>query len=251
MTKLHDDEIEVYALLQTLWGGKHLIVAWVVIALAIGCGLHFLRDIKFESRLFMSIANAPPHVAHPVIIDDFQRKFTSFEVFQSWKKSNGGSILAFDDISFVQIVDGIKVSKETARRFTKFDFDKKLGYSLVVASGQLNIIDEVYEYAQHVNSLMTVEYISQIRNDIEVIDARSRDINVGEDLISIILGSKRFVDSAVSGSNLIFIDRPSVPKKTSVHVVLILGVATALGGVVGVFVVLFQNVSKRHKKQMH
>ena len=251
INQVQDDEIDLFELFQALWDGKWLISAFVAIAVSLGGGFLLLKDAVYESKLIYSVDTIPPFYEANKVSTDFQNKFYSVSVFEEWKKNNGDTSLVFDDFSATEVVDGFILSKDEDEQLATIAFEKKSVSSVLVKSNQLPILNDFYEYAEHINLLLKVEYVSRANDELKIIKTHFEDLTSAEsNIVQTILAIDRYIASAENGDDMLSFKRPSVPKKVSPKVSLILALSVVLGGMVGVFFILVRNAIAKRKEQL-
>ena len=252
MNQVQDDEIDLFELFQTLWDGKWLISAFVAIALLLGSGFLLLKDAVYESKLIYSVDTIPPFYEANKVSTDFQNKFYSVSVFEEWKKNNGDTSLVFDDFSATEVVDGFVLSKDEDEQLATLASEKKGDSSFVlVKSNQLPILDDFFEYATHINGLLKDEYVVRAKEELNIIDARFKDLGSADsNIVDTVLSIDRYIVTAEKGAKVLAIQRPIMPKKVSPKVSLILALSVVLGGMVGVFFILVRNAIAKRKEQL-
>ena len=250
--QVQDDEIDLFELFQTLWDGKWLISAFVAIALLLGSGFLLLKDAVYESKLIYSVDTIPPFYEANKVSTDFQNKFYSVSVFEEWKKNNGDTSLVFDDFSATEVVDGFVLSKDEDEQLATLASEKKGDSSFVlVKSNQLPILDDFFEYATHINGLLKDEYVVRAKEELNIIDARFKDLGSADsNIVNTVLSIDRYIVTAEKGAKVLAIQRPTMPKKVSPKVSLILALSVVLGGMVGVFFILVRNAIAKRKEQL-
>ena len=250
--QVQDDEIDLFELFQTLWDGKWLISAFVAIALLLGSGFLLLKDAVYESKLIYSVDTIPPFYEANKVSTDFQNKFYSVSVFEEWKKNNGDTSLVFDDFSATEVVDGFVLSKDEDEQLATLASEKKGDSSFVlVKSNQLPILDDFFEYATHINGLLKDEYVVRAKEELKIIDARFKNLGSADsNIVDIVLSIDRYIVTAEKGAKVLAIQRPTMPKKVSPKVSLILALSVVLGGMVGVFFILVRNAIAKRKEQL-
>ena len=252
MNQVQDDEIDLFELFQTLWDGKWLISAFVAIALLLGSGFLLLKDVVYESKLIYSVDTIPPFYEANKVSTDFQNKFYSVSVFEEWKKNNGDTSLVFDDFSATEVVDGFVLSKDEDEQLATLASEKKGDSSFVlVKSNQLPILDDFFEYATHINGLLKDEYVVRAKEELNIIDARFKDLGSADsNIVDTVLSIDRYIVTAEKGAKVLAIQRPTMPKKVSPKVSLILALSVVLGGMIGVFFILVRNAITKRKEQL-
>ena len=252
MNQLHDDEIDLLDLLLNLWDGKWLISVFVLIAVSLGGSLSLLKDTKYESKMIYSEGTLHPFYASDKAAAEFQRYFTSQKLFEGWKTSNPKASLVFGDLSTKNVVDGVVFSKETAElaeQLASFVNTGRGGFHLSIKTTDLLILNDVFKYAVHINGLLTREYVSQAKNQINIAEpimksAASAD---AQGIALEILALRRYVVSAEKGANVFYIQHPTMPKKIASRFSLPIFGFAILGGIVGAMFVLISNSLRKRK----
>jgi LPS O-antigen subunit length determinant protein (WzzB/FepE family) len=251
INQVRDDEIDLFEILETLWDGKWLITAFVAIAVLFGGSFLLLKDTVYESKLIYSIDTLPPfYVANKASID-FQNKFYSVSVFEEWKQKNTNTTLVFEDFSATEAVDGFVLSKNEDEQLATLVSENKGGSFVLVKSNQLPILDDFFEYATHINSLLKDEYVVRSKEELTIIEARFKDLSTADsNIVNTILSIDRYIVSAEKGASVLAIQRPTMPKKVSPKSSLILTMSLVLGGMVGLFFILVRNAITKRKEQL-
>jgi len=251
MNQVQDDEIDLFELFETLWDGKWLISAFVAIALLLGSGFLLLKDAVYESKLIYSVDTLPPFYGADKASTDFQNKFYSVSVFDEWKQKNTNTTLVFEDFSATEVVDGFVLSKNEDEQLATLASEKKGGSFVLVKSNQLPILDDFFEYATHINGLLKDEYVVRAKEELKIIDARFKGLGSDDSsIVDIVLSIDRYIVTAEKGTNILAIQRPTMPEKVSPKSSLILALSVVLGGMVGVFFILIRNAITKRKEQL-
>ena len=245
------DEIDLFELLQTLWDGKWLISAFVAIAVLLGGAFLLSKDAMYESKLIYSIDTIPPFYNADKASTDFQNKFYSASVFEEWKKNNGDTSFVYDDFSATEVLDGFVLSKNEDEQLATLASENKGGSFVLVKSNQLPILDDFFEYATHVNGLLKDEYVVRAKEELNIIDARFKNLGLADsNIVDTVLSIDRYIVTAEKGANVLAIQHPTMPKKVSPKVSLILALSVVLGGMIGVFFILVRNAIIKRKEQL-
>lgn len=250
----HHEEIDLSDTLMTLWQGKWTISVFVVIGAMLGIGFASSIEPVFESRIVFFEERFPPlhenKADKKALIDDFERKFYSEIVFEQWKESNKKTPLSFEEISRTKDKDGfafLKSRQDLLVVFKRVDGGKQ---HISVNSDQPTLLDEVFKYTVHVNSLLTRDYVLRTKKGLNVIGpyfgaAEQLD---GTALI-ILLSLDRFISDTTEGANLFTIQRPTSPKKVSPKSQLLNTMGLLMGLITGViFLLVSQKVGKRKEQ---
>ena len=251
MSQTYNDEIDLFEFFETLWDGKWLISAFVAIALLLGGCFLLLKDAVYDSKLIYSVDTIPPFYGAGKASTDFQNKFYSVTVFEEWKENNSDTSLVFDDFSAKEVVDGIVLSKNEDEQLATLASEKKGGSFVLVKSNQLPILDDFFKYATHINGLLKDEYVVRAKEELKIIDARFKDLTSADsNIVNTVLSIDRYIVSAEKGAKVLAIQRPTMPKKVSPKVSLILALSAVLGGMVGVFFMLVRNAITKRREQL-
>jgi len=143
------------------------------------------------------------------------------------------------------------LSKNKGDQLVTLRSEKKGDSFVLIKSNQLPTLDEFFEYAMHVNSLLKDEYVARAKEELTIIEARFKDLSTAHStIVNTILSIDRYIVSAERGSNALTIQRPTMPKKVSPKSTLILAMSLVLGGMVGVFFILLRNAMAKRKEQL-
>ena len=247
----YDDEIDLFEFFQTLWDGKWLISAFVAIALLLGSGFLSLKDAVYESKLIYSVDTIPPFYEENKVSTDFQNKFYSVSVFEEWKKNNSDTSLVFEDFSATEVLDGFVLSKNADEQLATIASEKKGGSFVLVKSNQLPILDDFFEYATHINGLLKNEYVLRAKEELNIIDARFKDLGSADSkIVDTVLSIDRYIGTAEKGAKVLAIQRPTMPQKVSPKSSLILALSVVLGGMIGVFFIRVRNAITKRKEYL-
>jgi len=245
------DEIDLFELLQTLWDGKWLIASFVAVAVLLGGSYLLQKDSSYESKLIYSIDTLPPFYAADKASTDFQNKFYSVSAFDEWKQRNINTTLVFEDFSATEVIDGFILSKNEDEQLATLASEKKGVSFVLVKSNQFPVLDDFFEYAVHISSLLKDEYVVRAKEELAIIESRFKDLSTADStIVNTILSIDRYIVSAERGSNVLTIQRPTMPKKVSPKSTLILAMSLVLGGMVGVFFMLLRNAMAKRKEQL-
>jgi len=186
-----------------------------------------------------------------MVSTDFQHKFYSVSVFEEWKKNNGDTSLVFDDFSATEVVEGFVLSKNEDEQLATLVSEKTGGSFVLVKSNQFPVLDDFFEYAVHISSLLKDEYVVRAKEELSIIESRFKDLSTADStIVNTILSIDRYIVSAERGSNVLTIQRPTMPKKVSPKSTLVLAMSLVLGGMVGVFFILLRNAMAKRKEQL-
>ena len=247
MSQTYDDEIDLFELLQVLWDGKWLLSTFVVVAFLLGGGFILSKDKVYESKVVYSIDTIPPFYGGGKASSDFQKKFYSIDIFKEWKKNKDNISLVFEDFSKTEVIDGFVMSKDEDATLAVI----KDSASIIVKSNQLPILNDFYNYAEHINLLLKDEYVRRANDELKIIETRFKDLMSAEsNIVQTFLSIDRYLALAENGDNVLSIERPSVPKKVAPKSSLILALSLVLGGFMGAAYVLIMNAIKTRREPL-
>ena len=75
MNKIHNDEIDLLEFFQTIWNGKILISAFILMAILSGTGYIYFKEALYETRITYFLDNKPPFYKKDKIFSDFKKIF--------------------------------------------------------------------------------------------------------------------------------------------------------------------------------
>ena len=247
---LSSGEIDLIEFLRTLWDSKWIFCICITTATLLGVGYIFAREAVYESKISYHIDRLPPFSNPQQALRDVKEKFHSIEVFKEWKKNNDDSTLVFDDLSDTENREGYLFTKEPSKRLVTLQLAKKTGV-LRVKSKDLNAINDVYNYVNHINELVTDEYLFRSNEESEFMKAQTLgSISVTADSLVALLSVDRYISNVKMGANTLVIQRPTIPKSTLSKPSLIIFVSAAIGGMLGVFIILILNITRARKNQL-
>ena len=143
------------------------------------------------------------------------------------------------------------LSKNEDKQLATLASEEKDGSFVLVKSNQLPILDDFFEYASHINGLLKDEYVVRAKEELNIIDARLKDLGSADsNFLYTLLSIDRYIITAEKGAKVLAIQHPTMPKKVSPKVSLILAISVVLGGMVGVFFILVRNAITKRKEQL-
>ncbi len=275
MNQTADDEIDFFALFQTLWGGKWIISACILIALLTGGGLHNQKVTVFQSEMMYSIGTLPPFYTEKVALRDFERMFYSQSIFQSWKKSSSNTSLKFSDFSKTKVVGGFVLAKGQDEGLASLKLSKTGERFVKVKTNQLNILTDFFDYANYVSVLIKDNYLMRARNELNIIETKfenystatvpvfshwdksplneaiiSQLLALNDSTISQLLELDRFIVATEEGAMVLVVERPTQPRGDSLGMGIVLFISGMLGGAMGGFVTIVRHAALSRKKQV-
>lgn len=127
--------------------------------------------------------------------------------------------------------------------------ERKLGTYILVKTLNLSTLNDFYIYAAHINNLLTSDYVMRARDELNIIEARFEEFsNSSETIIGNLLAIDRFIVAANKGAQVLSLELPTRPMKTSLKIALTLVLSALVGGMVGGVFVLGRNVIRKRKE---
>ena len=145
------------------------------------------------------------------------------------------------------MVDGVKVAKTVANRLAALSIRSSASSVLVIKSNNLAVLNDFFEYSQHVNQLLKADYVSRARSELEIYEARFNDLKASnESIIRNVLSIDRYIVAAERGANVLKISRPTLPLSKSIKLSVVLIISLIVGFGVGALYVLASNAWRKH-----
>jgi len=251
----YNDEIDLFDLFKNLWDGKWFITTFAMIAVLV-CSVYIFdknENSLYESKLIYSIDTIPPFYKKDKVLADFQNFFYSKSIFEEWKKSIGNTSLIFEDFSNTKVFDGIVVAKNESQQLAIFVSEKKGRTFMLVKTNQLDILDDFFKYADHINRILKDEYVVIANNKRKHIESLYKDFFSANNKISPVFFNNllyidQFIESAEKGTNLLTIRHPTMPIKTTPISSSMLPMSGVLGGMIGALFVFIRNAIRKRKE---
>ena len=218
INQVQDDEIDLFDLLQTLWDGKWLISACVVLVTLIGSGYSQVVQPKYDVSVpyTSNIYSVGVSVKCSRNVDcmDAQtiKRFLSL-IGNSWSRSQKNSTLSFKTSSPLDL-------------------------------------SEYKSQIEDANTALSNEIYTEATNELNMMQTELKDSLLSTNSVAIyVLNAKRVIMSIDSGKNTISFGPVSVVKSPSkVPVILVLSVI--LGVMIGVFVIFVRSAIAKRKEQL-
>ena len=145
------------------------------------------------------------------------------------------------------MVDGVKLAKTVSNRLAALNIRESNSSVLVIKSDNLAVLNDFFEYSQHVNQLLKADYVSRARSELEIYEARFNDLKASnESVIRNVLSIDRYIVAAERGANVLKISRPTLPSRKSIQLSVVLIISLVIGFGVGAFCVLASNAWRKH-----
>lgn len=301
-TNQSHEDIDLLEFLFILWSNKLLIIVCAILASVIGGVFVFINNTDnsnktdiYKSEIIYNVDLMPPRylkslslvnneVNRRMIISNFQNLFFSKEIFMSWKNKNTKFQLDYDDIDVSMDFRGVVVLKEEDNRLVMFKSAKRDDYEYIsVKVTELNLLNEIYSFAQYVADKLTEQHILLSNNEKLLIAKKNQMIEEGfrdfynqnvdslsYDNAQIILqlgnyfseqigitndikAIDKYIHTVNNGRKAINIQYPSIPKKIlqpdSNIPILSIAVFAFLGAMSGgLYVILINSIRRRNER---
>ena len=192
-----NEDIDLLDFIFMLWANKFIIIGSAFIASIIGGVFIFISNMSvpdqpriYESEIKYNVDLMPPRykslrfvtneVNRRMIISNFQNLFFSKEIFMSWKNNNPESNLNYDDFDISMNFEGVVVLKEENNRLAMFKTSKREDYEYIsVKVTELEILNEVYSFAQYVADKLTSQHILLSQDEKKLLFKKNQMIEEG------------------------------------------------------------------------
>ena len=251
MNQIRNDETDLFELFATLWGGKWIISTFSLIVVLLGSCFLFVKDSVYESKLVYSVDTTPPFYGNEKVLTDFEKKFYSIRVFKDWKESSGNTLLVFKDFNTTEIIDGFLFSKGEDEHLVTLTSERDDYSFVLLKTNQLRILNDFFKYTNYVNQALKNDYVVRAKDELKIFKLRQKDLAVGDYTMSeTIVLLDRFILSVEKGTNVLWIQNPTIPEKVSPNSLVILVISVVLGGMTGVFITLARSSIRKREEQL-
>jgi hypothetical protein len=284
-----NDDVDLFDFLLNIWNGKLVIIVFTLVSISVGF-LHILtKEPIYESKLFYSVQTFPPFYNTGTedntvksilsIKQKYQRTFYSKKVFNSWRKINKDTTMAYEDFAPTQIIDGFIFSKDEDGRLATLKNTKDTDSFILAKTNNLSLLSELYKYATYVNAELRNSYVERAKGELENFNKKSRQIenevnSLNEQIKKIkekpyskatisermymnsserihqlqdkVGGKDRaaamqvYISSVEDGSNLLNIYPPTLPEKISLKSSILILIYGILGIMLGIFFLMIK-----------
>jgi len=248
MDKVHDDDLDLFRVLETLWDGKRLIVTFVILAVLCGSGYILSTTPVYESKIHIGINTTSSFYDLKTAPKDFKKKFYSKSIFDEWKKENPTSIV-FEDFSKVKDIDGYSMKNNNS--IAKFIRKKKTRSYISVNSLELSVLNDFYEYTNYINDKMIEDYTAKAKQELVLIEKRYKKIlTSNRNIIDKVLDMDRYIMDINKEGKVFEVDPPTDPEQLEPKSFRIIVISFLLGLIIGSSYVLIQSAYRERKKLM-
>lgn len=244
--QLDPDDIDLVALVTTLWSEKMVITVFVLIATFLGGLYNQISKVEYEISLHYEINSVPPFRTREEIYADIKRNLFDEDIFSLWKKSTLNSTL-----DFAQIDDPMVINEFVFDRAVEDKFIVVLPNKVLIRTDDVELALELSAYLKFVGTKISEVYQTQAENKRALINQLSdikfsaRFLSEGIETLDRVLAVEEYLENILDGEELLLISRPRVPVITSTSQRLVLAMSLIIGGVVGMMFVLARSAVRK------
>ena len=253
MNPTDNDEIDLFELFEILYAGKWLIASFTSLCLLFGGIFLGIKEAQYESRIIIKSENIPPFYGYDKVISDFERLFFSTKKFGEWKAVRGDTTITIEDLNKDITIDGYEFSINPKKMLVLFSRDKKSGNFILVKSGQLDVVNSIFDYSNYISESLSTSYAKRAQDELKLIEVRSDKLllaGADSSIIQTLLSIDRFIVSLENGGDILTIEKPSIPKKSSPKTIFVLALSAAFGGIIGLALLLVRNAAAKRKNRL-
>ena len=239
MQRIDDDELDLFTIIQLLWTGKWIIVAFTATAALAALSYGLLQTPRYQSKVVYTIDTLPPFYEKEKVLLDFEKMFYSKSVFENWAKNDTSNSIEHKSIDRTQLLEGFVFNNSNIKLVTLKVSD---GIPFIlIRSNQLNILNDFFNYATHINNRLSEQYVLRAEQELNLVQSRFRDSSSSHDsVISTLLSFDRYIFDVKNGANVFVIQRPDVPRKVSPRLGITITLSLILGFALGVISAIFR-----------
>lgn len=231
-----DDDIDIIGVIEAIWRNKLLMAVTVFLSLIIGIVFLNITEKKYVSKIIFTVGIFPPGYNEVMVVNDFQRMFSSEELFKKYKINNK-TILKFSDFNNTNIVDGYVFSTNRGKKLVNFDIDIRDKYIfgdpvMLIKSNNLQLLNEIYKYSGFINDTMKKTYNIRIANEIDRLATTTAPQSIQERGLSSLTVLRNYMEM-VNDGNILYIYPPNLPNKVYPSTRLILSLSALIGFLIG------------------
>jgi len=245
------DEIDLFDVIETLWGGRVILAGFVLFAMAIGVVFLALNKSEYVTQARYEINLTPPFLGKNEIEADIFRTFFNANTFAGWKEGRPGTSLDVDLIDQKAIIDGASFEMPMEQRFVSFS-----DAHIKIKSKDIRLIFEVLDYFEFVGLEVSERYFAEGKREQSRFDKLEKqffselDPNVAVSTFERVVALSRYMDKAAKNPQMIRISRPLPPQRNNASTRMILAVAIILGGTSGAVFLLVRQAYRSRKLRL-
>ena len=242
MSKIQNNDIDLYKTLLILWEAKKLLSIIIIVSLLLGVGIVYSKTPAYTSYIKVDTKKNPIIFNSKEALLEFERNFYSEEVFDNWKKENNSSI-NFNDFSREVLVNRFVASK-TSKGIAMFILRKNSAV-IRVTSSELSISSQFYDYSKYVNGLLNPNLLQEANRKLSLMEKRYKGRTIDNKIIVERLSSlDRYISRLSDGFKILEIRPPTVPVQASRKPYRTIGIFVSIGLIIGIFFVLIKHAYK-------
>ena len=185
MPNTYEDEIDLFELFEAIWDGKWIVSFTMLMTTLAGFAFLPFYEEKYEAKLHYYLDTIPPFYDDEKIFFDFEKSYTQKVNLKIGKKI---MVLLGCMKTLVQpVVDGFVLSQNRDVLLGSINSSKDGIASIVIRSQQLAILDDFFQYTNHINDVLKNEYVLRARDELNMIQARFKDLGPDAALVNTVL----------------------------------------------------------------
>jgi len=214
-SRINDDEIDLFELVMSIWAGKWIIVAFVIVFVIAGFGYSKLATPVFQ------------------VSSQFQ---TNLYPVRASQNCNIGNLRCFDTLA----------DQEASKFFTSWSLTKG---SLTKSLSAVNSLDAYNKEFTKANNTLTKQLLNNAKQELQAIDELPLEIKSSEHVAISTLNAKKTIIAIEQNKQQALSLSPVSISKKSPKTKLILVLSVLLGGMLGCFVILVRQAIGNYKSK--
>ena len=249
--QLDGDEIDLFEVIETLLSEKITLTVFVAISLTLGGLYIFMNEPKYNTTAEYKIELQPPRIEIERINSDLSWFVERADIFALWKANSPGTILGYDFIDQKKFIEGSAFSIKEDTRFLVVSEGR-----IQIRSNDLKLIEETMDYVKFANSQMEASYVNLSSREMDrfgsVLDKNFGDLASSDYFLTFntFHEHRLFLEFVANGRQVIKIDRPLPPRKTSASNRLILSLSLIFGVILGGLFLLIKKSNAMRKLRL-
>ena len=204
-------ELDVVPLLKLIKDSWRILLMGILICQAITWFFLEQKTDKFSSKIFVLISNAQPlsrdlGEQQELTLLDFQMSFRDQTNFKSWLEVNPKNSIKLKDVLSENVIEQVTVNNMEDSLLTFSSIGDR--GQILVRSSDLNVLQEVKNYADHTNQRITERALRQFRNiDKEFIGGNDRGMAYPTQFFV-----RKFINNLAEGQQVFTVLHPTAPQ---------------------------------------
>ena len=250
----YEDEIDLLEVLKTLWDGKWVIITFLLFGVLWASVLHMKKIPAYEAKIIYSINTVPPFTPKYKVVREFKKIFNNESMFLDWKKDKKGVAIFFKDFALTENINGVTISTNEGSRLATMVTDASKNSFLLVRTNKLPLLEDFFNYANHVNNELKNKYIVRAKEEINLIEKRFSLIDSSIPSQSIIIKEilllERYILALDKAKTVFTIQHPTMPRKVSPESKFTFILSLLLGLIAGMFFILIRKLVLKNKVKL-